>query len=1757
MLIRTRVALVASLVAALVLSTAQVIVSSADASTPMPVPAVQVGLTVVSMTTDSRVDPVGIDTPQPRLAWILTSSTRSQVQSAYRIQVATSPQALDDGTTDVWDSGKVASAQSTGVGYGGPALASGTRYFWRVMTWDGAGAASQWSPVAFWETGLLDSADWNGAQWIGRPQQSTLDLQGAHWIWYPEGNPASSEPVSTRYFRRSFDVADISSVSQARVVLTGDDTADLWVNGQQLSSSPRVTDAWKQAAVVDVTGALRSGGNVLAVASTNATVSPAGMIAKLRITHTDGSTTDIVTDGSWKASQDGPSGWQHPSYDDSAWPAALDVAPYGQGPWGSNVNVNGQRGGSYLRGSLTLPSTPVWARAYASGRGNYERGPDGQGICCEQAFGLARGIFETYINGKRVGDLQMETAAVDTRIRALYRTYDVANLLHAGDNVVGAQIGEDSDVIIQIVAKLADGRVVRWGTDGTWMSAPGPVRAAHRYHGETYDARAEVPGWDTTAFDATGWAHVRTTSEVGTMTAAAFEPMRVVATRHPVGVTTPATGVYVFDFGTNLTGWTQLSAELPAGTTVTLKHGERLTNGRVDNSIIVARQTSTYTSAGGQVTWEPSFAYAGFRWVEVTGLPSAPGPDTVLAREVHNDVPRTGSFTSSDTLLAQLHAANVQTELNGLHGIQEDTPTREKRGWMADAHISAPAYVSNFGMDAFYSNFVQLMADAQQPNGQVPDIVPVEPTASWQNRSDPAWAVATVLIPNDLYTSYGDDQVLRDHYASMQRWMDYVATTTDGYLITRPSTTWGNDWVAIESTDGTLFRSTFYFWAARLMARDAEVLGRAADKVRYDELASNVRRAVNARFFDAGAATYGSSQFADAFPLLVGVVPAGRAGDVLESLVAKVHARGDHFTGGLPGIKYIPEALAAYGRSDLVLKVLRKTDYPSWGYMLEHGPGTIWESWNGDSSLDHPMFTSIDSWLYSHVAGIQQSENSTGYRNLVFDPAVTAGMDSASGTVTTPYGEASSTWKKVDGRVVLDVTVPVNATAEVHLPATSTWALVEGGSVNDGGWFAAEATGVKSVTLADGDAVAAIGSGTYRFTTDELLGQLGEARATAASTGADLERLAASGEVSPKARDALANPLTKVSSDIRAALDAYRAGNTVDLRTWLESAQRDLASFTRAVDRQRVGGALTQHAADVLNSDAAVIAGYVSGVVSGLVGVSVSTILSNPSPMPGQRITATVTLRNSGAETLVKPGVTVSSPAGWQADVGTVVPTGPVEPGQQASFPVTLTVPQTQPLGPVSFPATLTYQQNGAPQRLGFNIGMTVVSPIVFDSLLVDPRVVAAVGDQAAIVAVLRNVNPDVAATVDVTATQVPSGWTAGTAKSVTVPAGSTERVEIPLTAGASPGGKVVLEVQASGQVFATAETAAYLRGSGCSADPTGEACLPSGFRLLYNFENGTEGWKAGANVDSVESVTSFANGPQSAWFGTGAMDAASAPNVPASAWRTVSVTPSAPIGIGDAQSLVVYIDGYGGAGDASVVYEARITATSSDGTPLTQTQRIMPDQWNRVRLDLRGWAATDIASIEVSFHAQSANNWQPHFQVDLVGLDSTPDQAGNLASGASVTARSTLNGGAWGTARAVDGVRESTAASMGYTSDPWQLSPNAVEWLSLDLGGSRAVGSVWLYPRTATGTEPLGNGGAGFPEEFQIETSANGADWATVRRVTAQYSDGSSGVGYSFTPTTARYVRLYVTKLGRPAADEAVNGYYRLQLAEVEVYGG
>ncbi|MEV6824212.1 family 78 glycoside hydrolase catalytic domain [Amycolatopsis sp. NPDC051102] len=989
-------------------------------ATPDPAPASP--LSVASATVANRVNPLGVDPAQPRFGWKLTSPATGQRQSAYQLVVSA-------GGTDVWDSGRVASAQQADVAYGGPALASLTAYTWRVRVWDSQGRMSGWSPVQRFETAIR-AAEWTGA-FLGRATAGP-DLAGASWIWFPEGDPAGGVPPSTRFFRRALDLA--TAPAKATLVVTGDDTATVWVNGTRVSDSPRVADSWKTAAVVEVGNLLTAGANTVAISTENTTQSPAGTIAKLTVQ----GGPSLVTDGTWKASQSGPDGWQQRAFDDSSWPAARATATYGTGPWGANVSVSAPA--PQLRKSFTVTKPVASARLLTT----------------------ALGLQETHLNGVKVGSEVLAPGWTDYTKRLQYRVSDVTGQIRAGENVLGAVVGNgwyagsigiagsqkygtEPWYSAQLRLTFTDGTSTTVATDGTWKAGDGPIRADDLYQGETYDARLAT-GWDRPGFDDRGWPAARVrTGDRPNLVSQVDNGVTVQQEFKPVAWTQPKPGVWVADLGQNFSGWNRLSVTGPAGTTVTMRHAEVLNpDGTIYTANLRAAQATdrfTLAGTGGPETYEPRFTVHGYRYVELTGLPSAPTAATLTGRAMWTSGAQTGTFTTSNALVNQLQHNILWGERANMLSVPSDCPQRDERlGWTGDIGIFAGTSTFNLDVANFLGKFSDDLTDAQHDDGSFTDVAPGVLGGS----GTAGWGDAGVIVPYTLWQRYGDTGVIQEHFAAMVRWVEYLRSTSGADLI-RDHQTYG-DWLNVnDNTAQDLISTAFFAWSSRLVSRMAAATGHGAEAATYGTLADQVAAAFTRRFVAADGTIGSDSQAGYVLALAFGLLPATQVQPAADKLAARVAAAGGHLSVGFLGVENLLPVLAAHGHADVAYRVLLQPDFPGWGYMIGHGATTIWERWDGikpDGSFNDPGMNSfnhyglgsVGDFLYRSVGGLAPA--APGYASLRIAPVPGGGLTSAKSAYETPYGGAVSDWSVANGVVTLRVTVPAGASATVVVPTS-------------------------------------------------------------------------------------------------------------------------------------------------------------------------------------------------------------------------------------------------------------------------------------------------------------------------------------------------------------------------------------------------------------------------------------------------------------------------------------------------------------------------------------------------------------------------------------------------------------------------------------------------------------------------------------------------------------------------------------------------
>ena len=980
---------------------------------------------IVRTTVEYAPNLLGTDVAAPRLSWVVTPAAGKR-QTAYQVRV--------DG---VWDSGKVASADTVGVPYGGPALAPHTRYRWRVRIWDERDRASAWSPASWWETGFLGTP-WQ-ARWIGGGvADEPPGFAGASWVWSP-GSTTAGAPPGPRWFRGQTVLPAGRTVTRARLVATADDDFTLYLGGRQVLHALEQVDGWKLGRYADVTEQVRAAGErvVLAVLATNrgnVAINPGGLLVRLIVDLDDGTAHEFVTADGWRVAETEQPGWQTPEFDDAGWAPVTVLAPYGGGPWGDQVGIAVERPAPVLRRRFTVDRPVTAARLYLSGLAYYD----------------------AELNGRRVGRQVLDPGFTDYDETVLYATHDVTRLLSRGANEIAVTLGRgfygmttpnvwnwhratwhgEPRLLAQLVVWHPDGSRTTIGSDPEWQVADSATVSDSLYAGETYDAR-RTPAWR---------AAVELDAPKGTLRAQQHEPIEVVETVTPVSITALPNGSYVADMGRTMAGWTRLTVTAPAGTVIRLQHGEKVAaDGTVQggNGLVPGRhQLDEYVCAGtGVEVWEPRFSYKGFRHVQVSGLPAAPKPADLVGRVVHSAVPDTGDFRCSVPFFELLERAMRRTIRNNLHGIPTDTPMYEKNGWTGDAQVGAPVMVYALGMSRFLTKWLGDLADSQNAAGQLPVIVP---SGSWGYQElapSPEWTTVYPFLLREMYRVYGDDRVAAEHWPVLVRYLDWeIGRLRDGLAITALGDYLPPGYGGNPPEDTRLTATAFLHRALIATAELGDLLGHGDVAARYRQVAAACRDALNANFLRDGVYRTDRDpdyrQTSNVIPLAFGLVPEDAVASVVEGLVADIRARGNHLNTGTLGTSELLPVLTAHGHADVAHAIATQRTYPSWGYWFDNGADTMWEMWPLDSrSRSHYFQGTVVRWLYENVAGLRPGDE--GYRRFVVRPDATVGVEWARTSIETVRGRAAVAWSRSGPGIAVEVEVPFGATAEVHVPTAA------------------------------------------------------------------------------------------------------------------------------------------------------------------------------------------------------------------------------------------------------------------------------------------------------------------------------------------------------------------------------------------------------------------------------------------------------------------------------------------------------------------------------------------------------------------------------------------------------------------------------------------------------------------------------------------------------------------------------------------------
>jgi alpha-L-rhamnosidase len=994
-------------------------------------------LQVDRMQCEHRINPLEIDTATPRLTWTFQAdpkAPRGRRQTAYQIQVDSQQDITGAG---LWDSGKVTSAETVLIPYAGKPLRSDMDCFWRVRVWDEKGEESPWSPMAQWSMGFLDAKEWT-AQWIGLPVED------------------GESPAPASYLRKEFALA--AKPIRARLFITAAGLCEPLVNGKTVTDDvfvPGWTEYGKRMYYrsYDVLGQLKAGPNALGVALGDGWYGlkhggrgRTRILAQLHVELADGTKLRIVTDGSWLGTRNGTirmsdiyngedydarqgmPGWAEPGFTATGW-RPVRSGRLDQKVWKDvaaairqklKANAKSIAASNALAGGDPIHGFKKELRIdYAvKGAAKSLRVPEDQTI-----------LIVT--GDKKPGKLTIVSARYGAKDKWADATQKVRGAVKNGQLRVTATNEAFSDPIygtkkaLEVTYRFGQGPVQKKSAaENTPLVLTGPTYVLPR---------------DATIVRAVYGAESRDTIADSVIQAHPGVPVRRSGDIPPVSVSEPKPGNYVFDLGQNFSGWVRLQAKAPAGTKVTLRFAEMLNkDGTVYTANLrSAKCTDTYVFAGkGQETWEPTFTFHGFRYVEITGLPTPPTQGTLTGVVLRSAARETSSFTCSNPLVNQLYSNILWGQRSNYLEVPTDCPQRDERlGWSGDAQVFVRTGAYVMDTSSFFHAWMRTFNDCQQPDGGYPNYAPLGGGVS------PAWGDAGVICPWEIYQAYGDQEQLVAHYPQMKRWLEYLRKRSKDLV--RPAQGFG-DWLHVkDNTPKDVIATAYFARVTRLVAKIAALDGKTADAAKYNTLADEITRAFRKAYVAKDGKIKGDSQTAYLMALGFGLLTEDQHQLAATHLVRKLKERENRLSVGFVGVNLLLPVLTDIGRSDLAYSLIQERKYPSWGYSIDNGATTIWERWNsyhkekgfgnvGMNSFNHYSFGSCGEWMFDTMAGIAPLE--PGYKRIRIAPVPGPGIDHVAASYDSIRGRIATEWRMQKDTFTLQVTIPPNTTAEVQLP---------------------------------------------------------------------------------------------------------------------------------------------------------------------------------------------------------------------------------------------------------------------------------------------------------------------------------------------------------------------------------------------------------------------------------------------------------------------------------------------------------------------------------------------------------------------------------------------------------------------------------------------------------------------------------------------------------------------------------------------------
>lgn len=683
------------------------------------------------------------------------------------------------------------------------------------------------------------------------------------------------------------------------------------------------------------------------------------------------------------------------------------------------------------------------------------------------------GHYELTINNKKVGNSQFAPLWTDYDKTVNYNIYELSGKeLEKGKNVIGVLLGNGMyntlaerytkffvsfgppTLFFKMKITYNDGSEEIIKSDETWKYSKSPITYNSIFGGEDYNTNLVQKGWNAKGFKDLDWKKVVIQeAPKGVLRPQTASPVTIQKQYEIKTVKELKTNFYVFDMGQNLSGFPTIKVKGKKGQTVRVWVAEGLNE---DGTIAQGRSGKPYyydyTLKGeGTEEWTPKFSFYGFQYIQIENVnykeaknKELPTVVDLKSNFIYNSAGEAGSFECSNEIFNKTHELINNSIKSNFQSVFTDCPQREKLGWLEEIHLNGPGLMFNYNLQTFIPATMQNISDSQRDNGLIPTIVPEYVVFGGDFTDSPEWGVTGVILPWMYYEYYGDASLLERYFPVMKKYVDYLGTKAEKHIVSHGLGDWydyGTHAAGYSKNSPIALSATsHYYYGAYLVAKAAKLLNKTEDIEKYETLASDIKTAFNAEFFNAETKQYGtSSQFSNAVPVFMDIVEPQYKEAVMQNLIADIKAKGDRLTTGDVGNRYLFQALAQNGENETMYKMHNHYDAPGYGFQIKFGLTTLTEQWDPrkGNSWNHFMLGQIEEWFYQSLAGIKADPKNPGFKHFFIQPEVVGDMTFAKADYQSVYGKIVSSWEKKDGKFILQVEIPVNTSASIKLPVAA------------------------------------------------------------------------------------------------------------------------------------------------------------------------------------------------------------------------------------------------------------------------------------------------------------------------------------------------------------------------------------------------------------------------------------------------------------------------------------------------------------------------------------------------------------------------------------------------------------------------------------------------------------------------------------------------------------------------------------------------